>query len=255
MVFCIKTVRKYKVEVFTVEEEWLVPGCRDSYQSCCCPPLPDPTSEKGRSEWEPTTLVFKGSQQAGSKGRASHWCTPLSPFDGFFTFNLWWQPARHQDHGSPASPQWLPTLTRMLMNISPDNGEPDHLPQFSHRSADGPSPTAEGCPGWKRCVRWGQCWAAGFSEAPHGHEIALWCSWWFLHLENDQIKKKKKKLAKRHFGITENSRLHWWVRITRPSVSPAHFTSLAWSGVLPYENTGMRLSTYLPFCANIHANQ
>lgn len=58
---------------------------------------------EGRGEWK-TTLVFKGSQQARSKGRAKRWCTPLSPFDGFFMFNLWWHPAGHQDHSS--SPHW-----------------------------------------------------------------------------------------------------------------------------------------------------
>lgn len=59
---------------------------------------------KGRGgEWE-TTLVFKGSQQARSKGRARRWCTPLSPFDGFFMFNLWWHPAGHQHHSSLAHP-------------------------------------------------------------------------------------------------------------------------------------------------------
>lgn len=59
--------------------------------------------ERG-GKWETTTLVFKGSQQARSEGRARRWCTPLSPFDGFFMFNLWWHPARHQDYSSPAHP-------------------------------------------------------------------------------------------------------------------------------------------------------
>lgn len=58
---------------------------------------------KGRVEWG-TTLVFKGSQQARSEGRSERWCTPLSPFDGFFMFNLWWHPAGHQDHSSRAHP-------------------------------------------------------------------------------------------------------------------------------------------------------
>lgn len=59
---------------------------------------------KGRGgEWE-TTLVFKGSQQARSEGRAERWCTPLSPFDGFFMFNLWWHPAGHQHHSSLPHP-------------------------------------------------------------------------------------------------------------------------------------------------------
>lgn len=87
----------------TVEEEWLVLGCRDSYQSCCCPPCLGSGAEKGKSKWE-TTLGFKGSQQTRSEGRTGCWCTPLSPFDGFFMFNLWWHPAGHQHHSS--SSQW-----------------------------------------------------------------------------------------------------------------------------------------------------
>lgn len=153
---------------------------------------------KGRGgEWE-TTLVFKGSQQARSEGRAGRWCTPLSPFDGFFMFNLWWHPAGHQDHSKPSSSphwhvcSWISGQTMVFWASTRGRRrrggqETDHLPQFSHRSAGEPFPTAEGCLGWRRCARWGRCWAAGFSGAPRGHETALWCSWWFLHLEKDQI--------------------------------------------------------------------
>lgn len=168
----------------TVGEGWLVLGCKDSYWSCCYPQFLDPEDREGRGEWK-TTLVFKGSQQARSKGRAKRWCTPLSPFDGFFMFNLWWHPAGHQDHSS--SPHWhvcswISSPTIAFLKGVPWGLRTDHLPQFSHRSVDGLSPTAAGCPWWRRCAHWGQCWAVGFSAAPREHETALWCSLWFLHL-------------------------------------------------------------------------
>lgn len=46
----------------------MVPGCRDSYQSCCCPPSQDPKSENGKEASErPPHLCLKGANRQGQR--------------------------------------------------------------------------------------------------------------------------------------------------------------------------------------------
>lgn len=110
---CLTSNYEYYVKTWRVEERnWILLLRRSGWslvvgihtEAAVAPHYWALEQRKGRGgEWE-TTLVFKGSQQARSEGRAGRWCTPLSPFDGFFMFNLWWHPAGHQDHSSPAHP-------------------------------------------------------------------------------------------------------------------------------------------------------
>lgn len=69
------------------------------------------------------------------------------------------------------------------------------------------------------------------------------------------FKKKEKKTVWQRRTLwsavkSKNQRSEWG------SVSPpAHLPPSPEVVLLPYKNPGMRLTTYLPFCANIHANQ
>lgn len=52
----------------TVEEEWLVLGCRDSYRSCCCFPFLGPGAEKREEEAsERPHLCLKGANRQGQR--------------------------------------------------------------------------------------------------------------------------------------------------------------------------------------------
>lgn len=162
-------------------------------------------------------------------------------------FNLWWHPAGHQDQSSLAQPRssplwhvrsWISDQTMDILGREYRGGlELDHLPQFSHWSAGGPFPSAEGCLGWRRCARWGRCWAAGFSAAPRGHETALWCSWWFRHL-----KKQNKNALNFHMQLAHifqttvhlsTNAKHLWAEVgLEDSRSNLQVNSKIWSAQL-----------------------
>lgn len=67
-------------------------------------------------------------QQARPKGSAGRRCTPLSPFDGFFTFNPWWPlPANsssHQQRRQQPNSQYLRHVRSWIAGFRQRGGPP-----------------------------------------------------------------------------------------------------------------------------------